>query len=105
MARRIIKVRIFRFNPPVDEEGYYETYEVPLEPKMSVLNVLDYIYENLDSTLAYYSHSACCRGICGRCILTINGKNSLACQTEVSGDITVEPLRGFEVIKDLVVRR
>lgn len=102
MSEKIIKVRIFRFTPSEDREPYYQKYEVPIVSGMSVIDILDYIYDNLDSTLAYYSHSACHRGVCGRCTLTINGKPSLACQTIISEDATIEPLPKFKVIRDLV---
>ena len=34
-------------------------YEVPVVQGMKVMDVLDYIYANLDHTLAYYRHSSC----------------------------------------------
>lgn len=105
MSKRTIKVKILRFTPSVDKEPHYQTYEVPLTSEMSVLDALDYIYDNLDATLAYYSHSACHRGVCGRCTLVINGKASLACQSAVSSDITVEPLPKFKIVRDLVYLR
>jgi succinate dehydrogenase/fumarate reductase iron-sulfur protein len=101
MLNQNIKVKCFRFSPPVDKEPVYQTYEVPKESYMSVLNVLDYIYENLDATLAYYS--CCRRGICGRCTVMVNGKAQLSCLDIVEGDVTIEPLRGRKVVKDLVV--
>jgi succinate dehydrogenase/fumarate reductase iron-sulfur protein len=102
MSKKAIKVRILRFTPRVDRTPHYQTYEVPMVPGMSALNILDYIYNNLDSTLAYYSHATCHRGICGRCTLLINSKASLACQTEISEDVTIMPLPKFKVIRDLV---
>jgi hypothetical protein len=98
----MIKAKILRFNPAVDEKPYYQTYDVPIESEMSVMDILDYIYYNIDSTLAYYSHTACRRGVCGRCTLIINGRASLACQTTVHEDIIIEPLPNFKVIRDLV---
>ena len=102
MKENIIKVRVFRFDPSVDKEPRYEVYEVPVDGESSVLDVLDYIYNNIDHTLAYYSHTACKRGICGRCMLMVNGKASLACQTIASEDLTIEPPPKFKVVRDLV---
>lgn len=102
MPKKTVKVKILRFNPSVDEKPHYETYEVPLESEMSALDVLDHIYNNVDSILAYYSHTACRRGVCGRCTLIINGKASLACQTPVSEDVTIESPSKFKIIRDLV---
>jgi succinate dehydrogenase/fumarate reductase-like Fe-S protein len=68
---------------------------------MSVTNVLDYIYENLDSSLAYYT--SCHRGVCGRCLMIVNGKTRLACIELVTDNLTLNPLPNHRVIRDLVV--
>jgi succinate dehydrogenase/fumarate reductase iron-sulfur protein len=103
LERKTIKVKIARFDPSVDSSSRYQAYEVPFEPRMTVMDVLDYIYENLDPTLAYHSHTSCHRRICARCNLTVNKKPGLSCHTEVNGDMTIEPLPRFKVIRDLVV--
>lgn len=105
MPDKIIMVKLFRFDPSVDKGPHYQTYEVPLEQGMGAMSVLDYIYQNLDSTVAYYDHAGCSLGICARCVARINGKTSLLCQTPVTGDITLEPLSESRVIKDLVTQR
>ena len=97
-----IKVNCFRYDPLIDEESRYQVYEVPLEPQMSITNILDYIYENLDSTLAYFK--CCCRGLCGRCTVNVNGKPALACLYRVKGDITLEPISKEQLVRDLVVQ-
>ena len=102
MSQKVVKVKVFRFDPSTDEKPLYRTYEVPLAERMSVLDVLDYIYENLDSSLAYYAHAACRHGVCNSCSVLVNGKPALACQTVVLSDITIEPIPKFEVLKDLV---
>ena len=103
MPGKKIDVRVFRFDPSVDQEPYYKKYEVPYEKGMSAMSALDYIYLNLDGTLAYYDHAACDLGICGRCTGKINGKTALFCQTVIQGDITLEPLSKSRIIKDLAV--
>jgi len=100
---RTIKVKVFRFDPSKDQSPHYQTYEVPSYPRMTVMDVLDYIYENLDVTLAYHSHTSCHRRACARCNLTVNSRAGLSCHTEVNGDITIQPLPRFKVIRDLVV--
>ncbi len=57
MSYETIKVKVFRFDPSVDKEPYYKTYEVPFEEGLSAMDCLDYIYQNLDGTLAYYDHA------------------------------------------------
>jgi succinate dehydrogenase/fumarate reductase-like Fe-S protein len=105
MSEKMIQVKVFRFDPSVDKDPYYQSFEVPLVKGMSAMNVLDYIYQNLDGTLAYYDHAACALGICGRCTGKINGKAALFCQTVIQEDITLEPLSKTKIIKDLVVQR
>lgn len=105
MAGETIKVRVFRFDPTLDKEPYYRTYEVPFEEGMSAMNALDYIYQHLDGTLAYYDHAACALGICGRCTAKVNGRPGLLCQTRVTGDLTLEPVSTKALVKDLVTAR
>jgi succinate dehydrogenase/fumarate reductase-like Fe-S protein len=100
-----VRVTVSRFDPSVDEGPYFQTFEVPVTQGMSVLEVLDYIYENLDGSLAYYDHAACQQGICRRCTLSINGTVELMCQSLVEGDLTVEPPGKFTVVRDLVFKR
>jgi len=104
-VNKTVEVKVYRFDPAVDESGYYQTFEVPLVQGISVMDALDYIYENLDGSLAYYDHAACNQGICRRCLVQIDGKPGLMCQTLVQGNLTVEPLPKFEVVKDLVTKK
>ena len=105
MSDKMIQVKVFRFDPSVDEEPRYQTYPVPLEKGMSVMTALDYIYQNLDGTLAYYDHAACDLGICARCTGVINGKPGLFCQTILQGDVILEPTSKDRVLKDLVAKK
>ena len=100
-----IMVKVFRFDPTVDKEPRYQGYEVPFENGMSAMNALDYIYQNLDGTLAYYDHAGCDLGICGRCTCRIDGKAGLLCQTVLRGDTTLEPVSKSRALKDLVVKK
>ena len=105
MAEKTITVKVFRFDPSLDEEPHYQSYEVPIIEGMSAMNVLDYIYQNLDGTLAYYDHAGCSLGICSRCAGRINGRAGLFCQTLVTEDVCLEPASTSRVVKDLVIER
>ena len=96
-----IKVKIQRFNPAKDKQPYYKEYNISFEQGLTVLMALNHIYENVDTSLAYYY--SCRTGKCAGCTLFVNGKAVQSCVAPVEGDIVVEPARGFEVIKDLVV--
>jgi succinate dehydrogenase/fumarate reductase-like Fe-S protein len=105
MADKMIQVKVFRFDPSTDKEPRYQTYSVPFESGMSAMTALDYIYQNLDGTLAYYDHAACDLGICARCTGVINGKPGLFCQTVLEGNVTFEPVSKSKVLKDLVIKK
>jgi succinate dehydrogenase/fumarate reductase-like Fe-S protein len=105
MPEKRITARVFRLDPSVDSEPHYEEYRVPFEDGMSAMNVLDYIYQNLDSTLGYYDHAGCSLGICARCTGRVDGKAGLFCQVPVSGDVTLEPTTPSRVLKDLVCEK
>ncbi len=103
MEKRI-RLKVFRYNPLVDDAPRYDVYEVPYVEGARVLDLLNYVKEHLDSTLAY--RWECRAGQCGSCGMMINGKAGLACQTLVSPEdreIVLEPLPVFPVVKDLVV--
>ena len=101
-APQTIKVRIRRSDPGAGRESTWQEYELPFSPGRSVTGTLWLVNELLDGSLAY--RVSCHRGICASCIMRINGKQRLACVTEVSGDLELEPGMG-DVIKDLVIEQ
>ena len=99
-----ITLRIFRYNPETDKKPHYETYVVEGEPNDQVLDLLNQVKWYDDGTLSY--RRSCAHGICGSDAMRINGVNRLACKVlvhTVGTKITIEPLLGLPVIKDLVV--
>lgn len=93
------KVRIQRYDPLVDKEPYYQEFAgVPYEGRM-VLDVVKYIYENLDSTLSF--RYECRLGLCAICRMRVNGKAVLACKKLAEPEMVIDPPRGT-VIKDLM---
>lgn len=102
-----IKVKILRFNPDTDKKGSYKTYDIQVQPNDRVVDVLNEIKWNQEPSLTF--RRSCQHGICGSDAMLINGRNRLACKTLVrdvakaGGTITVEPIRGLPVEKDLVV--
>ena len=96
--------RIKRYDPDVDVKPYFKEYLVHLEETDRVLDGLNAIKWDQDGTLTY--RRSCAHGVCGSDAVRINGRNYLACKTlmkEFGKKITVEPLIGFKVVKDLVV--
>lgn len=94
------RIKVFRFDPVRDKEGYYETYDVPLKKDMTILGALTYIYENIDSSLSY---SYSCRwGECKACIANVDGRPVKICLKKLTKDVKIEPLPRYKVLKDLV---
>jgi succinate dehydrogenase/fumarate reductase-like Fe-S protein len=100
-AERIIKVTVTRFNPRAEQSPRKQTYEVPVGEGHSVLNVLNYIYEKLDRTIGHYY--SCRIGRCTGCDAVVNGEVKYTCSTVADGDLSIEPLPDYVLIKDLVV--
>ncbi len=100
-----VKVKVFRFNPEIDKRPHYETYKLEAQPTDRVLDMLEYIKGYFDGTLSF--RRSCAHGICGSDGMRINGRNHLACKALLkdlhSNHITVEPMLGLKVIKDLIV--
>ncbi len=96
-----ITVKCSRFDPDTDAKPSFEKYEVPFIKDSCVMDVLEYIYENLDPSIAYYT--SCRKGICGRCNIKVNGKARLSCGELVTGDLKLEPARPDKVVRDLKV--
>ncbi len=99
-----VKVKVRRFNPEQDRRPYWSEYQLEAQPTDRVLDLLVYIKGYLDGTLTF--RRSCAHGICGSDAMRINGRNMLACKTlirDVGEKITVEPLLGLRIIKDLIV--
>jgi succinate dehydrogenase / fumarate reductase iron-sulfur subunit len=95
---------IRRFDPAKDEEPREQQYNLQVEAGMTVLDGLHRIKETQDPTLAF--RFSCRMGVCGSCAMLINGKPTLACNTQIL-DVTqsvlpVAPLPNFSIIRDLV---
>jgi succinate dehydrogenase / fumarate reductase iron-sulfur subunit len=96
--------KIQRFNPDKDKKPHYEEYRVELEQTDRVLDGLNEIKWRQDGTLTY--RRSCAHGVCGSDAMRINGRNRLACKVlikDLPERLTIEPMLGFTVIKDLVV--
>ncbi len=100
------KVTIKRFNPEVDKEAYYQSYDIDIQEGMTILELLAYIKDKIDATLTY--RAFCRSAICGSCAMKINGRAQLACKIQAEDkikneQIIIEPLGNFPIVKDLVV--
>ncbi len=99
-----MKLSIYRYDPDKDAAPYMQDFDVPLEPSdRKLLDVLVRLKAQDDS---FSFRRSCREGVCGSDAMNINGKNGLACLTdmnEVSEPVVLRPLPGLPVIRDLIV--
>lgn len=101
-----LTLKVYRYNPETEKDPYYDIFNLEAQPNERILDCLNKIRWQQDSTLAF--RMSCNHGICGSNGLTINNQSTLACQKLVKDydytkEILIEPLKYFEVIKDLIV--
>jgi len=99
-----MRFSVFRYNPETDEAPRMQDYELrELRPDMMLLDALKLIRAQ-DETLAF--RSSCGEGVCGSDGMNVNGRNMLACITplaQLKSPVTIRPLSGLPVVRDLVV--
>ncbi|HEM7842223.1 succinate dehydrogenase/fumarate reductase iron-sulfur subunit [Burkholderia multivorans] len=97
-------LHIYRYDPDRDAAPYMQRYEIAVQPDdRMLLDVLGRLKRE-DETLAY--RRSCREGICGSDAMNINGSNGLACLTNMKTlprEITLRPLPGLPVVRDLIV--
>lgn len=95
-----VNVSIKRFDPRTDTAPRVDTFQVPREDGWTIMTALNYIFTKTDPGIAYYS--SCRLGKCKACDVLVDGHLQLTCTTKLDGDVTLEPLEGFVLIRDLV---
>nr|VFK35161.1 MAG: succinate dehydrogenase subunit B [Candidatus Kentron sp. MB]VFK77161.1 MAG: succinate dehydrogenase subunit B [Candidatus Kentron sp. MB] len=104
MSERKINLEVLRYDPDKDSEPRFQTYrDVPCQDDWVVLDALNYVKDNTDTTLSY--RWSCHMAVCGSCGMMINGEPTLSCKAFLKdyGDtIRVEPLYHFPIERDLV---
>jgi succinate dehydrogenase / fumarate reductase iron-sulfur subunit len=106
-----VTLRVKRLNPEGNDshapgEEYWEEFQLTCLATDRVLDALHQIKWNVDGTLNF--RRSCAHGVCGSDAMRINAKNRLACSTLLKDlnparPITVEPIAGLPVLKDLIV--
>ena len=102
---RTVRFSIYRYDPDKDAKPYMQDLTVELLPtdKM-LLDALMRIKQSTDDSIAF--RRSCREGVCGSDAMNINGKNGLACTTnlrDLKEPIVLKPLPGLPVIRDLIV--
>ena len=96
--------KIYRYDPDKDAKPYMQTVQVELDGHERMLLDALVKLKKMDPTIAF--RRSCREGVCGSDAMNINGKNGLACLTNMNtlkGDIVLKPLPGLPVIRDLIV--
>lgn len=101
--KQTVKLTIFRFNPEKDKEPKYETYEAEWVPSLNAHMALSYINTHTRANIAF--RRGCREAGCGACTIMVNGIPKLACRVVVNDGDVLEPLRGYSVLRDLVIER
>ncbi|NLG45814.1 succinate dehydrogenase iron-sulfur subunit [Gordonia sp. (in: high G+C Gram-positive bacteria)] len=107
----MVTLKIYRFNPENPDAQGFESFRVPALPTDRLLNLLLYVKGYLDGSLTF--RRSCAHGVCGSDAVRVNGVNRLACKILMKDllpkdggkeiTISIEPIKGLPVEKDLVV--
>jgi succinate dehydrogenase / fumarate reductase iron-sulfur subunit len=99
-----VMLKIKRFNPEKDTKPWWGEYRVDVQPNDQLLDALNEVKWHQDGSLTF--RRSCAHGICGSDAMVVNGRNRLACKVlmkDLGNKVTVEPIRGLPVVKDLAV--
>ncbi len=105
MSKKSFDFNIYRYDPEKDKKPYMQKLTVLLaDTDRMLLDALIEIKSTVDDSLAL--RRSCREGVCGSDAMNINGKNGLACVTnlkDLKQPITLKPIPGLPVIRDLIV--
>lgn len=119
---RTLTLRIMRKKGPEDKGFWQDICFNVLDSEMTVASALTAINAAVDTECAYKDsegrkvefirwESSCLQKKCGACAMVIDGRPCLACDTKLEpflagkGVVTIEPLRKFPLVADLMVDR
>jgi succinate dehydrogenase / fumarate reductase iron-sulfur subunit len=99
-----MRFSVYRYNPETDRKPYMQEFELgEREPGMMLLDALIRLKAQ-DETLSF--RRSCQEGVCGSDGMNINGRNGLACVTQLDTlqePVVLRPLPGMPVVRDLIV--
>jgi len=99
-----MRFSIYRYDPDKDARPRMQDYEMRLEPTDRMLLDALVRIKAQDDSLSF--RRSCREGVCGSDAMNINGKNGLACITKIADlpeHVTLRPLPGLPVVRDLIV--
>lgn len=94
-------LKVLRYHPSTGP--YEQEFTFRYSNDMTVLDVLNQVSSEQVCDLAY---PRCCRnGKCGLCTILLNGKPVISCYERALPIMTLGPLQGYPILKDLVIDR
>tara|TARA_Y100000816_G_scaffold129481_1_gene91273 strand:+ start:15579 stop:16319 length:741 start_codon:yes stop_codon:yes gene_type:complete len=104
---KTIKLSVYRYDPVKDKKPYMQDFDIDV-PDGKDLMVLDVLMSAKEQDPSISFRRSCREGVCGSDGLNMNGKNGLGCITPLSeaiksNKLSIRPLPGLPVIKDLIV--
>jgi succinate dehydrogenase / fumarate reductase, iron-sulfur subunit len=100
-----VKFQIYRYDPDRDSRPRMQSFEAQLQATdRMLLDALMRIKSEMDDSLSF--RRSCREGVCGSDAININGRNGLACITnlrELKQPIVLRPIPGLPVVRDLIV--
>src|SRR5881227_2801831 len=105
MAEEQLRMTVTRYRPGEDRQPVTQDFSIPYHDDWVVLDALQYVKDHIDGTLSF--RWSCHMGVCGSCGMMVNGTPKLTCAAFLRdyhpGEIRVEPLANFPVVRDLIV--
>jgi len=95
---------IYRYDPDKDAKPYMQSITVELDGSERMLLDALMKLKAVDPSISF--RRSCREGVCGSDAMNINGKNGLACLTNMrtlTGTIVLKPLPGLPVVRYLFV--
>ena len=99
-----MRFSIYRYDPDKDVRPRMQDYELKLESTDRMLLDALVRLKAQDDSLSF--RRSCREGVCGSDAMNINGRNGLACITKIADlpdKVTLRPLPGLPVVRDLIV--
>ncbi len=99
-----MRFSIYRYNPETGQKPFMQDIELDFQPEGKMLLDAILALKDIDPTISL--RRSCREGVCGSDAMNINGQNGLACITplaDLKQPITLRPLPGLPVIRDLIV--
>jgi succinate dehydrogenase / fumarate reductase iron-sulfur subunit len=98
------RIHIYRYDPERDAPPRMQAYDFEVRDDERMLLDALIRLKAIDPSLSF--RRSCREGVCGSDAMNINGKNGLACVTNLRAlpsEVVLKPLPGLPVIRDLIV--